>query len=183
MSAWLVALMKLGLASMKCGSSWPLPKTVTDTWSPPISRARLPRSGTVAHTFNGSSARAATALRQSTTKANDAADVRTTARDVRVNMALILSNSILVGGMRADEVLEADPEREHLVVLQVVQVVVVDLEADARELGREPFQEGRYAVAVVPERVVVPAADAGATAAGVLKAQAAAPARHEPVDA
>src|ERR1044071_2824756 len=43
---------KLGRASTKCGSSVGLARTVTLTFSPPTSRAREPRSGSVATTFS-----------------------------------------------------------------------------------------------------------------------------------
>ena len=48
--AWLSAFTKLGLASMKCGSSVPLAKAVTDTLSPPTAWTRLARSGTLQQT-------------------------------------------------------------------------------------------------------------------------------------
>ena len=48
--AWLSDFTKLGLASMKCGSSVPLAKAVTDTLSPPTAFTRLARSGTLQQT-------------------------------------------------------------------------------------------------------------------------------------
>src|SRR5688500_18485623 len=165
-SALLSARMKLGRASRKCASPMGGTNTVTWTSSPPTSRARLPRSGTVAHTSSGSSARAA------------GESVTARARPTRAFCSVLLMVVLLVPvrRVRAEADLDAQPHGVRVAVPEVLRSIVVVLQPHARELARQPDEERRDAVPLVAERVVVAVDDGRRPARGIELQVVAAPA-------
>src|SRR2546428_11440119 len=120
---------KLGRASMRCGSCSAVVAKYTDTLSPPSSCARAPHSGSQANTLS-----AAVAGRAMTTELNATTNLRI------VFMFVTLE---FVGAVRAQthDVLE-----KYLMVGRVAAGLVARrLQADATELARAPIDHHRMA--------------------------------------
>src|SRR5690349_9377900 len=131
-SAERMRAIRLGRASIRCGSCSAVVAEYTDTLSPPSSCARAPHSGSQAKTLSAATAGSATAAPSAT-------------RSFRIVFMFVTSE--FVGAMRAQahDVLE-----EHLVVGRIrARLVLRVLEPDAAELARAPIQHDR-----VPGRVV-----------------------------
>src|SRR5262249_868937 len=140
-SASLAALIKLGRASRKWGSSGPFTKTVISALSPPTSRAMLPRSGTVAHTFRGPAA--------ATTAAPS-----TPAPAITLRIQVTISTSVLVRMRRmgAEQHFQAQVQRVRVPARQVVRDVVVVLQPQPRKLREIPNDQRREPLPVIPIR-------------------------------
>ena len=183
--AWLNDFTKLGLASMKCGSSVPLAKAVTDTLSPPIVWTRLAKSGTLQQTCSPWACAAEPANRQDTNGIAKIVIPRISGMSTSHGGTPLELE--LMGWMRTKHELRSQPERMGILGGKVLGIIEIVLEIEPRELGEVPGQQRRQAVAVVAERVVVVAdgnkvaIQAVASAPDVFIPQADGPLRFEAV--
>src|SRR5205085_1790881 len=106
----------------------PLTSAVTSTWSPPTSRVRLARSGTVTTTLSGGSA-----ARGASPAEAGAAQTAASAAAMKVwnRVRMVAPESISVRGVGAEEDLQAEVQGIGVAVVEMVGPVVVVLQAQA----------------------------------------------------